>query len=76
MQRLKQPGSDPCGMPDDDGLKIKPLSLQLPDVHESMRLAGKTDLALDPRQPRSRLLCCCGRPGCSIGPMTQIEEMS
>ncbi len=76
MQRQKQFGTDPFGMPDGEGLQIKPLSVTVPDVHDSMRLAGAKDLVLDPATKRSRLLCCCGQSGCGIGPMTQVEEVA
>lgn len=74
MQRSKQrDGSDPFAMPDEP-LKLKPVLRDLPDVHESMRLAGIQDLRNDPRQRGRRLLCCCGERGCGIGPMTEMTE--
>lgn len=75
MFKQKQIGDqDPFGNQDQSFQAPKPLSIQVPDVHESMRLAGALDLKLDPKEKRQRLLCCCGERGCGIGPMTQAED--
>jgi hypothetical protein len=74
MLKQKQFGSDPFGTQTEDVLRTKPLSVEVPDIHETMRLAGVLDLNLGSAERRKRLLCCCGSPGCSIGPMSQVEE--
>lgn len=81
MQKQKGAGDDPWGSAQDgEQVKIKVPDFKLPDVHESMRLAGAKDLVLSPTdsqgraQRRQRLLCCCGMRGCGIGPMTQTYE--
>lgn len=43
MFKQRGSGSTPFGLQSDEQVKVKPLSLQLPDVHESMRLAGVKD---------------------------------
>lgn len=74
MFKQKQIGAEPFGAQDQELVKTKPLSVQGPDVHESLKLAGVKDLALDSKNRRRRLLCCCGVSGCQIGPMTQVQE--
>ena len=80
MFKQREAGSTPSGLQSEDQVTVKPLSLQLPDVHESMRLAGVEDVRLDqspapgPRSKERRVLCCCRQPGCGIGPMTYVEE--
>lgn len=71
-----------AGSQQQQDFKIKPLSIQTPDVHEALRLAGVRDLLEDEQSAeankldnrRRSILCCCGVRGCSIGPMTQYEE--
>ena len=75
MFKQRNAGSTPNEQSSDQ-LEIKPLSIQLPDVHESMKLAGVRDVTPAPARPgkRVRLICCCGARGCGIGPMTGQEE--
>ncbi len=72
MLKQRDSGSTPSGLQDQDQEMPKPLSIQLPDVHESMRLAGVRDVT--PKSKRQRVICCCGSRGCGIGPMTRVEE--
>lgn len=68
---------------DEDQLRIKPAPVAF-DPHESMRLAGAKDVGDEQleeegrdaaqREKRVRRLCCCGVPGCGIGPFTRTEE--
>lgn len=85
MQNQRRVGWGEVGTSQDEARsEIKPLSLEVPDVHEAMRLAGAKDIQLSQQgsqgnrrdQSRMRLLCCCGDRGCGIGPMTQIEEVT
>lgn len=80
---FKQKQIEPLGIGgrDEQSVKVKPLLSEAPDVHETMKLIGEKDLVLTeeqlrgPREKRRRLLCCCGRSGCGIGPMTRTEEV-
>ena len=74
IQKQRGAGRDPFGAQDEALATTKPLSVQGPDVHESMRLAGVKDVAT-PKERNLRRICCCGNPGCGIGPMTTIEEV-
>ncbi len=79
MLKQRMAGDDaPDGVQASELDMPKPSSLQVPDVHEAMRLAGVKDLVLpnDRRgaEKRQRVLCFCGVPGCGIGPMTRVEE--
>lgn len=78
MQSQKRAGEDnPFGSGQDE-VKVKPSALQVPDVHEAMRLAGVKDVALSPKERQSdrrqRVICFCGDRSCGIGPFTQVVE--
>jgi len=82
-QKQRAPGAISFDSQDQEVAMPKPLSFSVPDVHESMRLAGVKDLELEVAEAatkegsapkRRRLLCCCGQRECGLGPMTQIEE--
>jgi hypothetical protein len=47
QQKQKGAGGDPFGSQDEEQLKIKPLELKVPDVHEVMKMAGAKDVVLD-----------------------------
>lgn len=65
---------DPFATKEDQDTKVKPLSVKGPDIHESLKLAGIKSLK-DPKNKKTKLLCCCGVPGCTIGPMTKTQEV-
>ena len=83
MQALKQLQPFPFQTAETDELKIKPLEVDT-DIHESMRLAGAEDVSVEQlasaeseanqRGRQARVLCCCRRRGCGIGPFTEVEE--
>jgi hypothetical protein len=44
MQSFKKPGDGLGGLTQKDPLKIKPLGIKTPDVHDSLKLSGVKDL--------------------------------
>jgi hypothetical protein len=47
QQKQKGAGGDPFGSQEEEQLKVKPLELKVPDVHEVMKMAGAKDVVLD-----------------------------
>lgn len=82
MQKQKQAGTgDPFGSEQEaEQLSVKPLSVQIPDAHETMKLAGVKDVKLSSDQSRQAggkeliVICFCGKRQCGIGPMTLVVE--
>ena len=50
------------------GLSFTPTSLNAPDAK---RVAKKIEKLLLTQKPKSRKICVCGDPHCTIGPMTR-----
>lgn len=71
MQKQKRADeADPFNNSEQEQIKFKPAELKVPDIHETMKLAGVKDIAPKQKQGGHKQICCCGSPSCSIGPFT------
>lgn len=79
MQRQKKAGEggDPFNQAEQDQITIKPASLKVPDVHETMKLAGVRDMKLKiTKKGKAKvMICCCGVDSCRIGPFTVPKDV-
>ena len=72
MFKQKAGENDPFGSSQEQKLlKTKPLEAPF-DPHKTAKLLGQESVTANRGE---RVLCCCGAPGCSIGPMTRVETL-
>lgn len=65
MQKQKDFGPNPFATSSGEELKLRPLSVELPDEQETARLLGQAAPA-ETKTRRERILVCsgCGNPAC------------